>query len=188
MSITKYHQESFHCYFLKEQQHLILPQFWAMQSQVLGHTSMVSFGSHLRECVFSQIRYWLIIPTNFMLPLHQHTLQTELQHCRPKGLWTEWCVQLSCGSLQSSLYQRYWHGTVKALCQQQPYFSVFIELCMHCSKQCGLALGQSRLQSWQQPTLLGDSHRTLLANNSIRCNPVLVPEASSDDKRWLVGL
>lgn len=42
---------------------------------------------------------------------------------------------------------------------------------------------ESNLKSWQQFGLFGNYHGTVLANNSIRCNSILVLEASFVDKR-----
>jgi hypothetical protein len=44
------------------------------------------------------------------------------------------------------------------------------------------------LLSWQQYGLFGDCHGDALANNSIRCIPVLVLEASFGYERWQAGI
>lgn len=38
---------------------------WTISSQVLGHPSVMRYGFHLVEWPFSQIRHWLVTPTDF---------------------------------------------------------------------------------------------------------------------------
>ena len=42
----------------------------AIQSQVFDIPSSVRYGFHLMKWALGQIRYWLVIPTSFVLLLH----------------------------------------------------------------------------------------------------------------------
>ena len=78
MSRAEHLQDMFYCYVLLiEQQRLVLPQVTGLsiQSPVLSHLVTVRFGLPLMEQVLGYIRYWRIISTSFVPPLHQHIQQ-----------------------------------------------------------------------------------------------------------------
>lgn len=97
-----------------------------------------------------------------------------------------WFSPLSFGSLQTTFW--YWEHYpigVKALGRHQLGFSMFSRLyrcCLQLQVLCPLFV-ESSLQLWQELGLLGGSHETFLANDSIRCNPLSVLETSFGDKR-----
>ena len=78
---------------------------------------------------------------------------------------------------------------VTSLCRHQLDFSIFNELCVFLS----LGMGPFCHFSGEKPIVLVIVLGCLgipvgpLANNSIKCNSILVLEASFGDTRWLVG-
>lgn len=48
---------------------------WAIFSWVLDHTSSARDGFQIVQWIYSQIRYSLVTPTNFVPPLNLNTLQ-----------------------------------------------------------------------------------------------------------------
>lgn len=70
---------------LAEQQYRFPLGSWPLQSQALGHPSMVRYEFYLRQWAINPTRQWVVTLIAFMPLLYQCTMQTGCP-CRSKGL------------------------------------------------------------------------------------------------------